>query len=191
MTTASGSSITRAAPGHRTAWRLKLGGALSGIALLAAACGSASSSTTTTAAGAGSSTPKSGTIVVLVRTARIGTTLVLVDSKGFTLYTYALDKPGKIACTSAGCTSVWPPLLVPAGDRLSMTLRGIGTETRPGGAVQVTFDGSPLYTYKGDTKAGEDTGNGVGDFFVAKASSTASGSSTTTSTSSSGGGYGY
>jgi hypothetical protein len=67
-------------------------------------------------------------------------------------------------------------------------MSGLATETRPGGQVQVTYKGSPLYTFSGDTAPGQSNGVGIPDWSVA--SSTAA-SSSTTSTTSSGGGYGY
>ncbi len=169
--------------------RMALVAALAGIALMAAACGSSSSATTTSGAPAsgGSTTSSGATTSVVVKTASVGGHSALVDAKGFTLYRFSLDKPGKIACL-ASCITTWPPLLVPAGAHLSMSMSGLGTETRPGGAVQVTFDGDPLYTFSGDTAPGQSNGVGIPDWSVA--SSTAA-SSSTTSTTSSGGGYGY
>jgi predicted lipoprotein with Yx(FWY)xxD motif len=161
---------------------VKLLGALAAVALTAAACGSSSASTTTTHAAAAS-----GSDQVAVKTATVNGKTALVDSKGWTLYTFSLDKPGNIACTG-GCTKIWPPLLVPAGKHLSMSMSGLGTETRPGGEVQVTYKGSPLYTYSGDTGPAQDHGVTIPHWFIA--STSASSSSTTTSTSSSGG-YGY
>ena len=140
--------------------------ALAGIALMAAACGSSSSATTTSGAPAsgGSTTSSGATTSVVVKTASVGGHSALVDAKGFTLYRFSLDKPGKIACL-ASCITTWPPLLVPAGAHLSMSMSGLGTETRPGGAVQVTFDGDPLYTFSGDGgKRGVATGNGLKGF---------------------------
>ena len=98
--------------------RLKLAGGLAAIAVLAAACGSSSSkpaATTTT------STSSATTSVVLVKTATVGGSSVLVTNTGLTLYKYGLDKPGKIACT-ASCAASWPPLLVPSGSALSMSM---------------------------------------------------------------------
>jgi len=173
--------ITRAA---------KLTGLLAGVALMAAACGS-SASTGTTTSGATTSTAApggGGATMVSVKSATVGSAgQVLVDSKGLTLYKYALDKPGKIACVSSTCVSTWPPLLVPAGDQLT-TMSGLSTETRPNGDAQVTYKGSPLYTFSGDSKAGQDNGVGIPDWSVASVSSSTGGGSTT---SSSGGGYGY
>lgn len=169
--------------------RLALVAALATIALTAAACGSASATTTTTGAPASgsSTTSPAATTSVVVKTATVSGHSALVDAKGFTLYHFALDKPGKIACL-ATCITTWPPLLVPSGAHLSMSMSGLGTETRPGGAVQVTFDGNPLYTFSGDTAPGQSNGVGIPDWSVA---SSAAASSSTTSTTSSGGGYGY
>jgi predicted lipoprotein with Yx(FWY)xxD motif len=35
----------------------------------------------------------------------------------------------------------------------------LGTITRSGGTIQATYDGHPLYTYIGDSAAGQDSGN--------------------------------
>src|SRR5216684_3354750 len=39
---------------------------------------------------------------------------ILVNAKGMTLYVFAKDTKGKIACTG-GCAKFWPPLLVAKG----------------------------------------------------------------------------
>jgi predicted lipoprotein with Yx(FWY)xxD motif len=167
---------------RRTVRRLSLGGVLAAVALTAAACGASASTTTTS--GAPASGSGGGTVVV--KTAKIGMATVLVDAAGHTLYWFGLDKPGKIACTSS-CTVTWPPLLVPSGDHVT-SMAGLSTETRPGGEVQVTYKGSPLYIYAGDSKPGQEDGAGIPNWHVA--STTSSTSSSTTSTTSSSG-YGY
>lgn len=167
--------------------RPKLVGLLAGVALTAAACGSSTSaggSTTTTAAPAGG-----GGATVTVSTATVGSAgKVLVNGTGLTLYKFSLDKPGNIACVSSACVSTWPPLLVPAGDTLA-SMNGLATEKRPNGDTQVTYKGSPLYTFSGDSKAGQDNGATIPDWSVAATSATTSASTTPTTTS--GGGYGY
>src|ERR1700678_2497136 len=110
-------SSTRAKSSQR-ARRVKLVGLLAGVALTAAACGSsAASGTNSTTAPTSAPTTASpgggGASIVAVSTATVGGGTALVNSKGFTLYTYSLDKPGKIACISSACVSTWPPLLVP------------------------------------------------------------------------------
>jgi len=37
----------------------------------------------------------------------------------------------------------------------------LATITRADGSTQATYDGHPLYTYKGDTAPGQDKGNGL------------------------------
>jgi predicted lipoprotein with Yx(FWY)xxD motif len=91
--------------------------------------------------------------------------MVLVDSNGMTLYDFHKDKGGKSSCYGA-CTAVWPPLLTEGkpqvGNGASASM--IGTVERKDGTMQVTYAGHPLYTYLGDKKPGEATGNDIDDF---------------------------
>jgi predicted lipoprotein with Yx(FWY)xxD motif len=94
----------------------------------------------------------------------------LVDSRGMTLYIFKSDTVGVSNC-GADCASVWPPLTIKAG--LTPTggpgLTGrLGVFKRPGGAVQVTYNGWPLYYFSGDTQPGDTNGQGIGGlWFVA------------------------
>jgi hypothetical protein len=45
--------------------------------------------------------------------------------------------------------------------------RLLGTTKRHDGTLQVTYNGWPLYTYGGDSKAGDTTGEGVKQFGAA------------------------
>lgn len=76
---------------------------------------------------------------------------------GFTLYTTDADlgSPGQSTCTGS-CELTWPPLLVEDG--LASGVADLGTITRPGGALQATYQGRPLYFYSGDLAAGEVNG---------------------------------
>lgn len=88
---------------------------------------------------------------------------VLVDARGHTLYTYALDGNGMSACSGA-CAAAWPPDLVTPGESLTGQLRlpgRAGMIARAGGQEQATYDGHPLYTFKGDTAAGQTHGAGL------------------------------
>ena len=181
----------------------KIVGALAGVMLTATACGSSTSpnagNSTTATTQAPSTTPTTGASnSVVVKTTTIsGAGTALVDAQGFTLYTYSLDKPGQIACTGS-CLSYWTPLLVPSGKQLA-TMSGLSTVTRPGGEIQVAYQGKPLYTYVGDKAAGQDNGKGIPDWFIATTGSTSTtsstsgspgyGGATTTTTASSGGGW--
>jgi predicted lipoprotein with Yx(FWY)xxD motif len=104
---------------------------------------------------------RAGTTLTVRKTA-IG--YVLATGTGMTVYWYADDTrgSGKSSCTG-GCLSAWPAVtgtpVAAAGVRLSGKL---GTITRPGGVVQATYNGYPLYTYAADMSAGSTSGNGVG-----------------------------
>lgn len=164
--------------------RRRVAGALILVALVAAACGATGSSTTTTTIKAGSSAA-----LVAERVTSLGKTLV--DDKGFTLYRLSTDGTDKSRCTSA-CTGIWPPLLA-TGTPSFGGMSGFSTFNRGGGKMQVAYHGEPLYTFSGDTKAGDTKGQGVSDtwgHWTAVVTSAASGGGSTTS-SSSGGGYGY
>lgn len=95
---------------------------------------------------------------------------VLVDAQGRTLYRFTAEASGSIACTGS-CVSIWRPLVLPQGQQVSPqgSLPGhFASMARPEGTEQVTYNGWPLYTYSGDTAAGQATGNGVaGKWFAA------------------------
>ena len=175
---------------------------LAAFALTVSACGSSGSSTPTTgntpAAGAGSSAPASsapaaaGGSTVTAKT--IGSQQVLVDSKGMTLYWFAIDTPSKSNCTGS-CLTYWPPVKGPvtAGSGVTGTL---GTITRSDGTTQATYDGHPLYTYSGDPSAGATNGQGVSTFgalwwVVAPDGSVVKTAAQPAASTSGGGGYGY
>jgi predicted lipoprotein with Yx(FWY)xxD motif len=168
------------------------------VSLLVAACGSSSSSSSNSPS-ASAAAPSSSTGAALVKTASVSSlgASVLVDTQGLTLYHLSGEQNGKWICTSAACVKVWHPLAAPAGGAPSGSVGSLASVKRPGGVMQVTFKGMPLYTFVGDTKPGEAKGQGIKDVGVWTAVS-ASGSAvskpvaaTTTTSSSSGGGYGY
>src|SRR5208283_2853224 len=80
----------------------------------------------------------------------LGTTLV--DAKGLTLYLYEGDSASHFGCAGV-CTSTWPPLPGPASATGAARGSALGTVKR-GSGTQVTYDGHPLYTFAGDSKAG-------------------------------------
>jgi predicted lipoprotein with Yx(FWY)xxD motif len=96
----------------------------------------------------------------------IGT--VLNNVKGLTLYHLTTDTSTRTTC-SGGCAQVWPPLLATKGvPESSPGVTGVfGTIERPDGGVQVTFNGMPLYTYSGDSRPGQATGQGIGGVWFA------------------------
>jgi predicted lipoprotein with Yx(FWY)xxD motif len=87
---------------------------------------------------------------------------VLTDGSGYTLYMYVPDHRGRPTCYHI-CADRWPPLLLPPGIRHPQAETGIsaallGTVTRTGGSVQVTYNRWPLYLYDADTQPGQATG---------------------------------
>ena len=178
-----------------------------GVALALAACGSSAKKTSTaasptTSAGSSATTAASSSSASSISTASSPKGVILVDASGRSLYVFDKDTMGKIACTT-GCVGLWPPLVVPSGSSAPSGVSGVtatlGTVMRPEGTTQLTSDGRPLYSFKGDTAAGQVNGDGFagGIWHVAKASGNGSppaaggGTSTTTPSSSTSGGYGY
>jgi predicted lipoprotein with Yx(FWY)xxD motif len=116
-------------------------------AVLLAACGS-------TSGGRPDYSVTVGTVAGLGR--------VLVDGNGHTLYMYVPDHQGRSTCYGT-CAEQWPPLLLPRGVRHPVAGPGLnagllGTVPRKDGAIQVTYNGWPLYLYVVDVQAGEATG---------------------------------
>lgn len=92
---------------------------------------------------------------------------VYTDASGMTLYTYDKDTTGKSSC-DGDCAVKWPPFKAAAG----ATAEGGWTLVkRTDGTMMWAYEGKPLYTYEGDKKAGEATGEGMGGVWhLAKAS---------------------
>jgi predicted lipoprotein with Yx(FWY)xxD motif len=182
--------------------------------LLIAACGNSSSSnTTSSAASTQPATPtSSGSPTAVVKTASNSTLgTILVDSQGMTLYHLSGEQHGKFICTSSGCLGVWHPLTAPSSGAPSGEVSSLGVIRRPEGTIQVTYKGTPLYTFTGDQQPGETKGQGIKDVGTWSAVTTGStgtppstsnsgatpsssggaAPSTSNSSESSSGGYGY
>lgn len=86
---------------------------------------------------------------------------ILTNSRGRTLYSLSAETKGRFICTGA-CASTWRPLVVPAGVKPTGPVK-LGTIERPDGKTQVTFKGRPLYSFSGDSKAGDVNGEGIKD----------------------------
>jgi predicted lipoprotein with Yx(FWY)xxD motif len=89
----------------------------------------------------------------------------LTSFDGMTLYTFANDEPGVSNCADE-CADNWPPFTVAGADAVvaPASLMGeLGTIERADGALQVTYNGWPLYFWKDDAMPGDTTGHGVGD----------------------------
>ena len=186
---------------------------LAALALALSACASSASSSSSTpatsapatsapassapaaaASSPASSAPASSASATTLGKTTINGTAVVTNSKGMTLYWFVPDTSTASRCTGS-CATYWPPLIGPvtAGSGVTGML---ATITRPGGAVQVTHDGHPLYTYAGDSAPGQAKGNGLNVSGGVWWEMTVSGAKPATSTSTSGsggggGGYGY
>ncbi len=83
---------------------------------------------------------------------------ILTNGQGMTLYYRTIDSATSVC--SGGCASVWPPLL--SSSVPSSSLPGkLGVQTTANGS-QVEYNGHPLYTYSGDSAAGQTNGEGFG-----------------------------
>jgi predicted lipoprotein with Yx(FWY)xxD motif len=92
---------------------------------------------------------------------------ILVSSAGRTLYEFTRDHANKSSCAAiSGCSEVWPSLKTSgrptAGSGVKASL--LSSINLPGGGKQVTYAGHPLYTYSGDSGAGETSYVGARQF---------------------------
>ena len=83
--------------------------------------------------------------------------MILVNSKGFTVYAFSKDSRNKDACVKiSGCAAIWPPLTTAAkpiaGSGVKASL--LGTIPYKGNLRQVTYAGHPLYMYSADSSPG-------------------------------------
>lgn len=144
------------------------------FAVAAAGCGSSSSSSSSTSTPAATTTAATSAKAVAKKSAKAaaakltvsaatvpGLGVILVNSQGRTLYTFAPDKKSKVTCVGS-CASVWPPVTLSAGaapaaaKQLKASL--LASDPDPSGGKVVTYAGWPLYTYVGDSAAGTASG---------------------------------
>jgi predicted lipoprotein with Yx(FWY)xxD motif len=126
--------------------------------------------TATSAAGSpASSTPSASpaAAAATVRTASANvagmTETILVNAHGLPLYFYRPDTATKSLVTGS-LASLWPPLTSAAPTAAGAS--GKLTVLNDVNGHQVTYNGHPLYTFA-DDHAGQVTGQGVQNFFVA------------------------
>jgi predicted lipoprotein with Yx(FWY)xxD motif len=84
-----------------------------------------------------------------------------VDNAGMTLYTFDRDvaASGKSMCNGP-CATLWPPAPAAADARPDGDFTIV---VRDDGARQWAYKGKPVYTYSGDKKSGETTGDNFKD----------------------------
>ena len=101
--------------------------------------------------------------VVSLRKTALGT--VLVDARGRTLYLFEKDRNGVSSCGPT-CLAYWPALTSPVAPRAGTGVHQalLKVARAHNGARQVTYAGHPLYTFVGDKRAGQTTGEGLRNF---------------------------
>jgi len=139
--------------------RLLAAALLAVLGFVAAGCGGSSASSAPKEGVAGA---QHSTSSVVVKTSKIkGLGVVLINTKGRTLYVFMKDEHRHVTCTGS-CASFWPPLKwkssgkPKAGGAAKSGL--LGLDKNPGGGKVVTYNHWPLYTYSGDSAAGQASG---------------------------------
>jgi predicted lipoprotein with Yx(FWY)xxD motif len=136
------------------------------VAVLATAGGITAAAAGTSAA-AGAPAAGHNAAAATVRTAQAAVSgkmeTILTTATGQPLYYYQPDTAAKSFVTGS-LARLWPPLTssAPAGTGVSGQLAVLNDVN----GQQVTYNGHPLYTFIED-RAGQVTGQGVQDFFVA------------------------
>ncbi len=170
---------------HGRSMTFAAAGALLLLAALAVAgCGGGSN--------ASSGPPKTasgGIATVGLSKASLGS--ILVNSQGRTLYLFTRDSGATSNCSGA-CAVNWPPLrasgkpTIGSGAKASL----VSTTTRSDGAQQLTYNGHPLYLFKGDKSPGDINGQGLTAFGGSWYALSSAGNRVSGQSSSSGGGGG-
>lgn len=137
-------------------------------------------------------TPKGAKVTVSEAMTSLGTALAV---NSHTLYRYDPDTSSASHCVGS-CAALWPPVVGIPSAGTGVSAAKLGAISRTDGSTQLTYDGHPLYTYSGDTKAGAATGNGLEGVWHAMTlsavpSGASSASAATSASSGGGGGYGY
>ena len=143
-----------------------------------------------TAAAASSAPAASATVRTAPATVAGHMETILVNRQGLPLYIYRPDT-ATTSLVTGSLARLWPPLTSPAVASAGVT--GKVAVLKDVNGQQVTYNGHPLYTFA-DDHAGQVTGQGVQNFFVATpgiASITMAGSTAPASSAVPTGGYGY
>ena len=106
---------------------------------------------------AGGSPVAAADVGATLKTVKIGGVDVLANADGLTLYWFEPDTTTSSKCFGS-CAIYWPPVSGSPTAGPGVTGK-LGTIKRPGGGLQATYDGHPLYTYIGDRGPGQANGN--------------------------------
>ena len=202
-------------PHSASSGRLLLGiGLISAGVITVAACGSSGSTGSASASASGGSSASASSpsaasnagaatsSITISAKSVSGLGTVLVNQKGQTLYMLTSEKGDKITCTaSSGCLHAWPETDLPGSATAAKAGSGVkasllGTVKGATGQMEVTYNGWPLYTFIGDSAAGQAKGQGLTNFggtwyVLNTAGSPVTAKASAAHSSGSGGGYGY
>ena len=130
--------------------RALLAGAMLAASLILTACSSAA--------------PAAAGATLLATAVGSNGTLIVAGSNGMTVYQFSKDVAGSgTSACSGGCITKWPAVTVPAGTTPTAGTGATGTigtiaRTDTNGALQVTYNGLPLYFFSGDKAVGDSNG---------------------------------
>ena len=134
------------------------------LAVTIAGCSSSGASSAPASAAAPSAAPSEASTGATVEAKEVGTIgkVLVAGSNGMTVYLFTKDvkDSGKSVC-DGGCLEKWPALTVDAAGAATAGADVTGkldTITRDDGALQVTYNGMPLYFFVKDTKPGDANG---------------------------------
>jgi predicted lipoprotein with Yx(FWY)xxD motif len=138
--------------------------------LTLAGCGSSTDGGSTATGGSPSASGGASSAALSTSDSDLGR--IVVDSRGRTVYVFDKDVAGSgtSACTGT-CAENWPAVTTDTAEPAVDGVSGdVGTIGRDDGTMQVTLGGLPLYTFAGDSDAGEVAGQGVqGSWWVVDA----------------------
>ena len=166
-------------------------------ALALAACGTSGNSASSSSAAGGSTAgaPAAANPAADLKTFGSSLGAIVVDGKGMTVYVFDKDTAGSptSACTGA-CVPLWPAVTTTSATPSVQGVTGqVGTAPTAGGGEQVTLDGHRLYTFSGDSGAGQLNGQGYMKlwYVVAPSGQKVEKAASSAAPSSSSGGYSY
>jgi len=145
-------------PGHRARARARAQSAMSMVVAAVSAVSVAALALLGVAVvSAGGSPVAAADVGANLKTVKIGGVDVLANADGLTLYWFAPDTTTSSKCFGS-CAIYWPPVSGSPAAGPGVTGK-LGTIKRPGGGLQATYNGHPLYTYVGDRRPGQANGN--------------------------------
>ncbi len=98
--------------------------------------------------GAGPNPFPAGTTVMIVQKSKLG--YVLAEANGQVVYTYVHDSKGGTPTCTGSCSDIWVPVTGVPKTALGESFPGtFGLVARSDGSKQMTYNGYPLYIFKG------------------------------------------